>query len=168
MVYYLRPGSCGIKLEWPLLSTLPAEGWGRCAEKPQNATWFVCHTTICDFPCLHGFKHVIHRFTLPGLSHTGCWDTHTVFIIHGVCNWEHTEGKGKKFLCGQLGRAVVGSPDNCPPGALSCAAMVRMKRKMMGFWHAFPLLHAFFNGISSNCLLGVPLRRDYSYVEYDN
>lgn len=48
----------------------------------------------------------------------------------------------------------------CPLGAVSSAAMVRMKRKMMLFFgmHFHYLLYeGFFSGINSNSLLDVPL-----------
>lgn len=65
-----------------------------------------------------------------------------------------------KLLCGQQGRAVLGSPARCPLGCLSCAAMVRMKRKMMIFPACFPTIHymLFFpNGINPNSLSDAPL-----------
>lgn len=68
---------------------------------------------------------------------------------------QNTQEEKGKLLCGQLGRAVVKSPDKCPLEALSSAAMVRRKRKIMFFGRIF---HYFFNGINSNSLLDVPLR----------
>lgn len=72
---------------------------------------------------------------------------------------ENTQEEKGKILCGQLGRAVVGSPDKRPLGALSSAAMVSLKRRTMMVFGMFShcLLYAFFNEINLNSLLDVPL-----------
>lgn len=119
--------------------------------------WFICHSTVCDFPYPHGFNNS-HN------SYSHCWGfacrmlSHTLRVEWAGSAHEDTQKERGKLLCGQQGRAVLGSPARCPLGCLSCAAMVRIKKKMMIFPACFPTIHYMFffpNGINPNFLLDV-------------
>lgn len=124
---------------WVAIAALPKE-WGRPSENQKMPCDLSAIALFVTFPTL--VVSIIHLILTHTVGAVACRVlSHTLRVVWAGSAHEGTQKERGKLLCGQQGRAVLGSPARCPLGCLSCAAVVRMKRKMMIFLACFPTIY---------------------------